>query len=289
MRGVGFWRAESVPMIHRLNELRQPSGKKDTWLWELWLDPADYSVPGIQPWILQRLDHALKAIKAIGDDPDEIERYVDSTLRHPRLISKLRRRGISSSQLRDLLLWAYRVAADTQQQERLDNPDSHIFPTLRQVGGIPERGFPAPDRELGVELMSVQWFREVTEQANPDALEQVRRDCRAIDRLATLAANVNWRAAEPIIQSAVQSVIGNRPRDPPSVRARKEMRKRPPIPVIVRSLLDTWDDFDFRASVIPVLISIRQLPEHSKRLTEILGLATWCLELASRYSQSLKT
>jgi hypothetical protein len=280
MRSVAFYRAESVPMIRRLYELQRQGRDADAWLWGLWLDSADYPVD-VRPWILRRLDHAQEAIKAIGDDPDEVERHVAGALKHARLTRNLRRRGISPSRLRDLVLWAYRVAADIDQQERLDNPDSRIFDTLRQVAGLPEKGFPAPDRNLGIEMMSVAWLRQVIEQASPDALGQARRDCRVIDRLAAGAATINWRAAQPSIQSAVRSVTGDLP-EPPSVRARKEARKRPPVPATVRFLLSLWGEFDVRAILVSGLIAIRQSPEHAKRLTEILTLAAWALEQASQ-------
>jgi hypothetical protein len=284
-RGVGFWRAESVPQIHKLKELQQQNpGNADPWFWGLWLDPADYSVPGMRSRILQHLDHALEAIR---NAPDEIEPSVDCALKHPRLTSKLRRRGIDTSELRDAMLWAYRVAADIEQHERLDNPDSRVFATLRKIGSIPGKGFTPPDRKLGIDSMSIAWLRSVIE--TPDAFEQLRRDCRAIDHLAALARNIDWRAVDPIIQRAIQSVLGNRQPVPPSIRARKEMRKRPPIPDIVRFLLDVWDDHDYRAGLIAGLNAIRLSPDHSKRLTEILGLATWCGELALQYCQSLKT
>lgn len=281
-RGVGFWRAESVPQIHRLKELQQQNpGNAEPWFWGLWLDPADYSVPGMRSRMLQRIDHYLEAIR---DAPDEIEPSVDAVLKHPRLPSKLRRRGIDSSDLRDLLLWAYRVWADIEQQERLDNSGSRVFVTLRKIGGIPERGFPPPDLKLGVESTSVTWLRSVIETAD---VEQLRRDCRTIEHLAALARKIDWRTVEPVIQSAVRSVIGNLPPVPPSIRARKDMRKRPPIPNIVRLLLDGWDDLDSRTFLIAGLTGFRKSPEHSQRITEILGLATWCLELASQYCSDM--
>lgn len=281
MRGVGFHRVESVAMIRRLHELQQQGRDADAWLWGLWLDPADYPVD-IRPLIVRRLGHALKTIKAIGDDPDEIERHVTGALKHRKLARTLHRSGISSSHLRDMMLWAYRVAADIEQRERLDNPDSRTLDTLRKAAGLPERGFPAPDKKLGVEMMSLDWFREIIEQASPDAIEQARLDCRVIDHLAKLAASINWRAAEPTIESAVRSVIGNQLLEPPSVRARKQARKRPPVPVIVRSLLSVWGEFDTRAIVMSGLIGFRQSPEHGKRLSEILTLATWALDAAAR-------
>ena len=61
-----FTAVESVAIIHRLYELQRQARDADAWLWGLWLDPADYPVD-IQPWILRRLDHAQKAIKAIGE------------------------------------------------------------------------------------------------------------------------------------------------------------------------------------------------------------------------------
>jgi hypothetical protein len=280
-----FYRAESVAMIRRLYELQRQGRDADAWLWGLWLDTADYPIE-MRPWVLRRLDHAQKVLEAIGDDPDEIERHVSGALKHRRLARKLHRRGINPSYVRDLMLWAYRVAADIEQQERLDNPNSVILDTLRQVGGLTDSRFPAPDRKLGIESISVAWLHEVIEQASPDELEQVRRDCRAIDRLAETAAGIDWRAAQPVIQSAVRSVIGDHLPEPPSVRARKEARKRLPVPGIVRFLLSLWGDFDTRAIVIPGLISFRQSAEHGKRITEILALTTWTLELASRLPES---
>jgi hypothetical protein len=278
MRGVGFYPAESVPMIRRLYQLQEQGRDADVWLWGLWLDPADYPVD-IRPWILRRLDHGLRAIKAIGDDPDKVERYVRGALQQPRLTRNLRRCGIDPSRLRDLMLWAYRVGADIEQHERLDSPDSRILDTLRGIGGLPEKGFPAPDRRLAVDLMSVAWLNEVVEHASLDELEQVRRDCRAIDHLAEVAASVDWRAVMPVIRSVARSIAGDRLPEPPSIRARKEGRKRPPVPVIVRSLLSSWDELDFRAFLIPTLIAWRKMPEYGKHITELLALCAQALEL----------
>jgi hypothetical protein len=280
-----FYRAESVAMIHRLYELQRQGRDADAWLWGLWLDPADYPVD-MRPWILRRLEHAQEAIDTIDEEPDQIEQHVGAALKRGRLIRKLHRGGVNASHLRDLMLWAYRVAADIEQHGRLDNPDSSILATLRNVAGLPEKGFPAPDRKLGVELMAVRWLHETVEQTNPGALEQVRRDCRTIDRLAKAAASIDWRAAEPSIQSAVRSLNGDKLQVPPSVRARKEARKRAPVPSIVRILLLLWGDFDIRAILISGVIAIRQSSEHGKRLTEILALAAWALELAPRLPEN---
>jgi hypothetical protein len=277
---VSFYRAESVAMIQRLYELQRQGRDADAWLWGLWLDPADYPVD-IRPWILKRLDHWLKAIRAIGDDPDQIERHVAEGLRNGRVARKARRRGIKPSHLRDLSLWAYRVAADIEQQERLDSPDSPILDTLRRLSGLPDRGFPAPDPKLGVELMSVAWFKEVVEKASPDELEQMRRHCRAIDHLTQIAAGVDWRAAQPTIQAAVRSFTGDLPK-PPSIRAREKARKRPPVPVIVRYLNSLWGELNFRAFLIPSLIAWRQLPEYVNHFTDLLALYISALELLPR-------
>jgi hypothetical protein len=274
---AAFYRAESVPMIRRLCELQRQGRGADTWLWGLWLDPADYPVD-MRPWILGRLDHWLKVIDAIGDNPDQIERYAAEGLRRARVARKLRGRGISPSRLRELALWAYRVAADIEQHERLGNPDSPILDTLRQLGGFPENGFPAPDPKLGTDLMSFAWLKEVVEKASPDELEQMRRDCRAIDRLAEAAARVDWRAAWPAIQTAVRSITGDHLPEPPSIRARKEARKRPPVPVVMRFLLSSWAEFGPRAVLIPALLAWRKMPEYDKHLTELLALAAWAVE-----------
>jgi hypothetical protein len=77
---AAFYRAESVAMIRRLYELQRQGRDADVWLWGLWLDSADYPID-IRPWILGRLDHALKVIKAIGDDADELERHVAGALK----------------------------------------------------------------------------------------------------------------------------------------------------------------------------------------------------------------
>ena len=270
-------------MIRQLYELQGQSRDANAWLWGLWLDPADYPVD-IRPWTLRRLNRTLKTIKAIGDDPDGIERQLDDELRRGKVARKMRQRGMNQSRLHELALWAYRVAADVEQQERLDNPGSSILDTLRKVSGLPERGFPAPDRKLGIELTSVVWLNEVVEQANPGELEEVRRDCRAIDHLADVAAGVDWRAAMPVIRTALRSVTGDQLPEPPSIRARKEARKRPPVPVIVRWLLSMWAEFDLRAYIIASLIAWRKSPEYTTRLTELLAMGVWALNLLPRSS-----
>ena len=108
------------------------------------------------------------------------------------------------------MLWAYRVAADIEQQERLDNPGSPIFESLRQLGGLPENGFPAPDRKLGVESMAVAWFHDGYRKdelgRTPTGASRLSCDrpcCRGV-------VTIDWRAAQPLILSAVRSVIGDR-------------------------------------------------------------------------------
>jgi hypothetical protein len=148
--------------------------------------------------------------------------------------------------------------------------------------GLPQKGFADPDRRLGVELMSFAWLKEVVELASPNELEQVRRDCRALDRIAQIAADIDWRAVEPAIRSAVRSIVGGPVPEPPSVRARKDARKRPPIPVVVRHLLSQWGEFDFRAVLIAALIQWRQMPEYGTRITELLAIGVSALELFPR-------
>ena len=278
---AAFYRAESVAIIRALHELQERGRDVDSWLWGLWLDPADHPVD-IRPWLLRCLDHVLGAIQSVGDDQEQIERHVAEGLGRGRLAPQLRPRGIDRSHLRDLALWAYRVGADIEQHERLDSPDSPTLDTLRKVAGLPDKGYPAPERKLGVELMSVAWLKEVVEKASLEELEQIRRDCRAIDHLAEVAAGIDWRAVMPAIRSAVRSVTGDRQPEPPSIQARKEARKRPPVPVIVRSLLSSWDELDFRAFLIPTLIAWRKMPEYGKHITELLALCAQALELFPR-------
>jgi hypothetical protein len=267
-------------MIRRLYELQaQQPRDADAWLWSLWLDPADYPVD-IRRWILRRLDDALTTIKAVGDDADEIDRQIGLALKHRRLTNKLSRRGINPSQIHDLVAWAYRVAADFEQHERLDNPGSPIFDTLRRVSGIPEKGFPPPTGKSSVESIPVDWLHKVVLEASAEELEQLRRDCRAITRLAELAASIDWRTAHPAMKPAIRAVVGGLP-EPPSVRARKNARKRTPVPSVARFIISLWHDFDIRAIMASGVIAFRQSPEVSKRLDEILPLSIWGLELAA--------
>jgi hypothetical protein len=187
------------------------------------------------------------------------------------------------------VIWRYGLTASGPTSNNTSgstSPDSPILDTLRKVAGLPDKGYPAPERKLGVELMSVAWLKEVVEKASPDELEQIRRDCRAIDHLAAVAAGVDWRAIMPAIRSAARSITGDRQPEPPSIRARTEGRKRPPVPVIVRSLLSSWDELHFRAFLIPSLITWRQTPGYGKHITELLALATQVLELFPRLPQA---
>ena len=127
MRGAtGLYRAESISMIRRLYELQREDRDADAWLWGLWIDPADYPVD-IRPWVLKDLDRWLEPIRAVGDDPAEIERNVDSAFKTRKAARLFQRRGVDPSALRDLALWAYRVGADIEQQERLDSIGSPIL------------------------------------------------------------------------------------------------------------------------------------------------------------------
>lgn len=71
--------------------------------------------------------------------------------------------------------------------------------------------------------------------------------------------DIDWRAALPTIQPAIEAVIGALP-EPPSIRVRKQARKREPVPDIVRFLLSIWADLDVRAFLIPGLLAIQKSP-----------------------------
>jgi hypothetical protein len=254
----------AVPMIRRLDELRLASRDADEWLWRLWLEdfPAD-----IRLWVDERLAKAQQKLSVIKNDED-LE-MVAATLPPPgrgdprKLLHKPFRRAAEPEKTdhpTSLMIWALAVATGIDLPATLYDPTPPLFKILKQVGGLPDDGFPLPDDDLHVEQMSLDLLRKILANVKDDAeFEKAREDWKLISGLAEGTYEVNW----------------NNLRGKVSRHLRRGLNKTriPAPPPAVDYLLACWRDYTARAILLPFLIFVRRSSDHSRRLSQNLALA----------------
>jgi hypothetical protein len=138
----------------------------------------------------------------------------------------------------------------------LYDPSSPVFDALRESGSFSKCTEP-PDHEIKVESFSIACLRGVLSQATVGEIEQARRDWRAIARLFEMSRAIDWRAVRKALK--LQSTSSGQPPSPAD---------------FFRAI---WQEFDTRAVLLPFLISVRRLPEQSRKLSEILAVSEWAL------------
>jgi hypothetical protein len=106
--------------------------------------------------------------------------------------------------------------------------------------------------------MSIARLCKVIAGASDNEVERVRQDCRRLDALARSAETVNWGIVDATLSRRTRRMLKARRFSPPAA---------------VTYLLDRWGNFDFRAVLLPFLISVRRSPEHSKNLSQLLTIA----------------
>jgi hypothetical protein len=174
----------AVPMIKRLDELREKTHNPDEWLWRLWLEdfPAD-----IRLWTDQRLVAEQKKLAPIQNDRD-LE-TVTASIPSPRrndphwLIFKpfIRTSGRhKEDHPKSLMLWAAAVAAGIDLPATLYDPTPPLLKILKEVGGLPD-DMPPPDDELHVEQMSLAFLRKILASVKDETeIERARSDWKII-------------------------------------------------------------------------------------------------------------
>lgn len=250
-RGIGTTRflypPIAVPMIRRAVEVRKSRPGKDGAFWGLWLDgyPID-----IVRWIdghlkpLQR-----KTANATRADVDTVSR---GTAREPAKRTSLHRAIFRRLQeqkgRRHFLSWASAIGVGIEPALSLYAADSELLPAFNKATGASG----PPDVDLEIEKMSVPRLRDIVAKANPDDLEQARRDCKTISDLVGLAEAVDWRRVRSRLDVPRQGVNDGR---------------SGPIEPFER-LVSMWRSFDARAAVIPYLIFVRGVPGYRFELDE---------------------
>jgi hypothetical protein len=260
----------AVPMINRLNELRQQTRDPDEWLWRLWLEdfPAD-----IRLWTDERLAAEQQKLAPIQTDSD-LEAAI-AAIPQPRrndphrLLYKPFARSTDPREKdnpKSLMFWAVAVAAGIDLPASLYDPTPPLFKILKKVGGLADDMLP-PDDDLYVEQMSLTFLRKILASAKDDELERARADWKVISALAERAAVIDWSALKGKLPRRVRRSLGR--------------RRLPSPPPAVDYLIGCWRSFTARAVLLPFLIFVRQTREHSETLSRNLLLAA---EAASRAS-----
>jgi hypothetical protein len=249
------YRSIAAPMIRRFRELQQKTRKVDECLWGVWLDGSPFD---IAKWADARLSRFETALSSIDNVEALRKRLKNKLLEVPSRTDPRRpiNSRLSPEKQTSLLMWAVTVAAGIMPSKSLYDPSSPVFDALRESGSFSKCTEP-PDHELEVESFSITWLRGILRQAKTEEIEQARRDWRAIARLFEMSRAIDWRAVRKALK--VQSTSS----------------AQPPAPAdFFRAV---WQDFDTRAVLLPFLISVRRLPEQSRKLSEILAVSEWAL------------
>jgi hypothetical protein len=253
-RGAGsqsYYPAVAVPMIQRFYELRRETRKIDECVWRLWLE--DFPID-ICKWADARLALRQKELALVknGGDPRNLvgKAPARSDARQP-IYGRLRPKEEIS-----LLTWAMNVIAGTAPAKSLYDPASPAFDALKNAAGLSEEWQP-PDPELSVEGLSLSHLLDVLRGASTAEMEQARRDWKAIAQLVEASEAIDWHVTRKALNVQRTSSV------------------QPPAPADF--LLRLWRNFDARAVFVAALIDFRRSPDHSRKLSEILAVASWAL------------
>jgi hypothetical protein len=261
--GTASWSPPiAVPMIKRLDELREQTRDPDEWLWRLWLEdfPAD-----IRLWVDERLAAEQKKLARIPND-SELERVIASIPEPGRkdphwLIYKpfARSEPREKDNPKSLMFWAAAVAAGIDLPASLYDPTPPLFKILKQVGGLADE-MPPPDDDLHVEQMSLEFLRKILESVKDEReLERSRADWKLIAWLAERADALDWNALKASLPRRVRRIL--------------KSPRLPSPPPAVDYLLGCWRSYTARAILLPFLLFVRRSPDHSAKLSLNLLLA----------------
>jgi hypothetical protein len=261
-------------MIGRLCELQRQTRNADEWRWQLWLDEWLPEIPDICAWALKRLERDLALAENAG--PAGIaEAAARAAITKPRPSDPSRaifNRVPKPTDRHAILSWVGAIFAGQEQQASLHHAEPPIFDIGLKAMGIPRSELPPP--KLGIDRMSVAWYREILATTEGREIEQARRDWQAIARLTEALETVDWNVAGVVLEPKIEALTKSRP-EPPSKRARKARRRRPlPRPAIVDLFLDGLCDLKTRPYLLALFIGLRRSsPDNSKVCTQALALA----------------
>ena len=180
--GIGnepFYPPVVLPMVRRINELRQETHDMDEWRWRLWLEryPID-----IVKWCRKRLLAHAEAISRIDG-----KHLAESATRKPAKRSDGRRSFYSRLKAQlwvALMTWAVNVALGRLGGQSVFDPASPPRAALAKL--VAPVADPSSVRERlvgsGIEDMSVNRLLAILDQAEAVEIERARKDCLAWSR-----------------------------------------------------------------------------------------------------------
>jgi hypothetical protein len=233
----------AVPMLRRLQELKEAFKGVDRWRWALW--PEGYPVDIIK-WHdrLLRLKSRAKAL-AKG----KIKTVVVDAARKGRLRGKPHQSIFNHArqwQARQAVLeWSVTVGVGAVPPASIYTPGSEAAKAFSKATSAAQ----PPDPSLEIEQMSFERLHKIIISASVSDIELARLDCNRLAGLVTLAASLDWRR--------VRAVLGVTRQGGPAT----------PIAPFER-LIGLWDHLDFRACLIPFLMFVRSQPGYRHELDE---------------------
>jgi hypothetical protein len=233
----------TVPMIRRLRELQQAFKGVDRWRWALWLEGYPVDIMKGHDRLL-RLKKRAEALARGNIKTVVVEAAGKGRLRgkpHQPIFKHLRQ-----WQARDALLeWSAAVGVGVVPPTSVYTPGS---PAAKAFGKATSAAQP-PDPSLEIEKMSFKRLHNIISSASISDIELARRDCIRLAGLVTLAASIDWRR--------VRDVLGVTHQGGPATAIAPFER-----------LIGLWDNLDFRACLIPFLMSVRSRPGYGRELDE---------------------
>lgn len=252
---ASFLKLEAVTFLKRFAELRGQRRNADEWIWQLWLDRADYEID-VRRWVLERLawrQKTIEAVRAAGKpttssaEAATLRKFgLASHVRNPRARRLILDWGIAwffDEERPDLYAATPEGTAEPSYFELMLK--SLGFPTNAPIfkGKISDRGAPYWIARLQG-IVSLAQEREIT---------QARQDWRTIQELVKLAETRDWNKVPPLVLPDAKSGY-------PSWATRQARRTRPrPAPDLIQWALIFWKNFDGRALAFCVLLIARRL------------------------------
>jgi hypothetical protein len=238
---------EIVGVIGWLRDHRKETPSNGARFWGLWFA----GLIDIVEWAEDRLALLQEKATALGHEGQEnLKRAVTEIAKTPAKRTDPLRPvfgHLQEQRGRKLLLeCTAAIGIGAEPASSFYDPSSRLKSAFEKASGAGN----APDPELDIERMSLHRLREIITHATTAELQQVRLDCETLDNLVHIAQSIDWYRVGTGINSS-QGAGGVSSVAP------------------FERLSTLWRSFDVRASLIPFLIYVRRLPEHSSNLDKV--------------------
>jgi hypothetical protein len=233
----------AVPMIQRLQELRQEFKGIDRWRWALWLEGYPVDILGWHDRLL-RLNNSAEALAKGTIKTVVVQAAGKGRLRgrpHQPIFNRVRQWQARQA----VLQWSVAVGVGAEPPASIYTPG---LPAAKAFSKATSAAQP-PDPSLEIEKMSFKRLHKIISSASVSDIELARRDCVRLTGLVKLAASLDWHK----VRDALGVTHQGRPASPIAPFER---------------LIGLWDNLDFRACLIPFLMFVRSRSGYRYELEE---------------------